>query len=479
MVFWCRLRQSRFKFHAFSEESKRFYNLNPAPVLANQYISSSTLLPILNYPKLIVQDEQLTFYQNVRYYAKSVKVKQKAVERDPSEPRLNEEIMAPTVRLVIDEDNHCLVPRQEALARAESLNLDLVEVDKNGKPPVCKIFDYNKQKYLQQTKEKERAKSKSTLKPGGAKEIRFGGKIKQNDLKIKADMARRLMEKGHRVKCTATDSAEDVDLKKLLSQFTDLIDDVAVVESEPKYEKKQAFVVVRHVKFGPPNKGSGKKASVADSSQTREDSDEDARTNKSEWAAFDGDDGNAHPIFDIDDEESGQLESSKQKIPSSVDRNPVSPYTASSIPSEIPKPAMGGGSAKDPRLPYPPGIGMNGRGATNTMNSVPTVRGQGNQPDSSHSSNPNSPPKSYGIFSVPKVNPAHQKQNPPPPAANRYQQNVPPDSARNPRTTGPLPQRESPAADSRTSRGVGTDNPGQGRWGIFSADMNKNQAQKR
>lgn len=250
------------------------------------------------------------------------------------------------------------------------------------------------------------------------------------------------------------------------------------MESGPKCEKKQAFVIVRHIKFGPSNK-SGKKASVtADSSQTTEDSDEDAQTTN-------GDDDRAHPIFEIGSEENGHLESSKQETPYSVDRNvrrvvePAPTRTDSSVPSGIPKPAM------DPRSAYPPRIPVG----------LSTVQNQGNQPragmntspkmrpgqqvqvpargipkqGSSDSSDPNTPAKSYGIFSMPKVNTAHQGQNTPA-TTDRYRQNVPPDSARNPRTTGASPQRDSPAADS---------SPGQGRWGIFSADKNENQAKNR
>ncbi|KAL1554457.1 translation initiation factor IF3-1, mitochondrial-like [Salvia divinorum] len=516
MVLWGRLRESRFRFHAFFNDFRRFYNLNPAPAIADQLVSSRKLLPILYHPKFIAQDEQLTLFRQVRFYAKPIK--KKAV-KDDSEPMMNEEITAPTVRLVIDEEHHIIVSRHEALARAKNVQLDLVEVDKTGKPPVCKIFDYNKQKYIQHTKEKERAKSKSdsTLRPGAPKELRFGVKIKENDLKIKADMAKRLMEKGYRVKCTAADANEGVDLKSLLSKFTPLIDDVAVVESGPKYEKKQAFVVVRHIKFGPVNKSSGKKASAtADSPETTEASAEDAQINKSNWDAFDRDDGDAHPIFEMDNVESGQLERSKPateiprpayppRVPVAVngrgatnttDRVPASPnldnqtrFGMNTLPRTRP-----GQQVEAPQPAYPPRVplGMNdGRGATIIpnrgppspnqeiqthfgMNKSPRTRlgqqaesppcGIPKQGSSSSSTYQNSPPKSYGIFSVPKAAA---------PAANRYQQSVPPAVASSPTRNSREP---SAAASSQTKnpRTPVTPSPaadsGQGRYGIFSAE---------
>lgn len=317
------------------------------------------------------------------------------------------------------------------------------------------------------------------------------------------------------------------------------IEDVAIEEGEPKFEKKQAFIVVRHVKFGPSKKGSGKKASVAavssqheetgetlevDSGSEHVDSEEYSQTNKSEWAVFDGDD-DIHSVFDINNEENGQSRSSKHEQsavltgapPYSVDKipryvlEPAPTNTASPIPFGIPKPAMENRYARDPRSAKPPRIpiDINGRGARNTMNSVPHIPNNGNQPqvgtnalpqmrpsrqvevpayevskqDSSCSSNPNSPAKSYGIFSAKQVNTAPNEQNATA-ETNRYKKNGPSDPARSPRTTGASPHRDSPTADSRMNRGLGVDNPRQGKWGIFSTDntnvipnRNENQAE--
>lgn len=173
----------------------------------------------------------------------------------PSRPRLNEEIKADIVRVVTDE-GHSVVSRNEALKRAKNLELDLVEVDRCAKPPVCKIMDYNRERYKKQVREKERAKIKSagSLKRGGCKEVRFSAKTESKDLKMKADTIKRLMERGYRVKCMAT-GTEDQDLSGILSQLSALIEDDAFVE-----ERRQAYIIVRHVKFGMSKKG-GKKAS--------------------------------------------------------------------------------------------------------------------------------------------------------------------------------------------------------------------------
>ncbi|CAA0807719.1 translation initiation factor 3 (IF-3) family protein, partial [Striga hermonthica] len=62
----------------------------------------------------------------------------------------------------------------------------------------------------------------ATIKKGPCKEIRFAAKIEKNDLKMKAESVKRLMESGYRVKCTAIDPTEGCDLPTLLSRFTAL-----------------------------------------------------------------------------------------------------------------------------------------------------------------------------------------------------------------------------------------------------------------
>ncbi|XP_073126298.1 translation initiation factor IF3-1, mitochondrial-like [Henckelia pumila] len=238
MAFWTTAKQSKPKFHLLQKELKRCYTLNQAPSgIVNRRISSRTLIPGLNSPDFIFRNSQLELFYSVRFFAVPAQANQKK-EEVTSGPRLNEQITSQFIRLVSGEDQK-VISRFDALGLAKNLKLDLVGVDRLAKPPVCKIFDFNKEKYLRQMKDKERAKSKTELKRGAFKEVRFAAKI-----------------------CTAIEPTGDVDLETLLSRFSALIKDV---ECEPKVEKKQAFVVVRHIKFGP-KKGSGKKPTQASES---------------------------------------------------------------------------------------------------------------------------------------------------------------------------------------------------------------------
>ncbi|KAF3543245.1 hypothetical protein DY000_02005417 [Brassica cretica] len=119
--------------------------------------------------------------------------KEEDVESDG--PRLNDEITAETVRLV-SEEGHCIVTMKEALRRAQELKHDLVEVQRDAKPPVCKIVDYAHDKYKKDQVGKERAKAKRaevTIRPE-VKEIHFTPKIDAKDLQFKAKQASILME---------------------------------------------------------------------------------------------------------------------------------------------------------------------------------------------------------------------------------------------------------------------------------------------
>ncbi|KAG6653538.1 translation initiation factor IF3-1, mitochondrial [Carya illinoinensis] len=258
MAFCCRI--SRFKPKHFSYHIQRHYLgiPNGAPTYSN---SKHTDRRILENPYWVNHVGPSSFCNSVRSFAAPVQAKPKE-KKDTGGPRLNEQIMASVIRLVTEE-GHEKVSRHEALERARKLKLDLVEVQRNADPPVCRLMDFHREKYKQQIKEKDRAKSKSdvTLRKGDYKEVRFSGKTELKDLKMKAEQIKRLMERGYRVKCRAM-GKEDQDLGGLLSRLSALIEDVSIVESGPSVRETEAHVIVRHVKFGAPKKGGGNKSKV-------------------------------------------------------------------------------------------------------------------------------------------------------------------------------------------------------------------------
>lgn len=87
----------------------------------------------------------------------------------------------------------------QALYLAYEAGLDLIEVNANAKPPVTKIMDYGKYRYVQG---KQESKQKSKSKGPELKEIRLSLKINQHDLDFKIKQARRFLEDGDKVKLT-------------------------------------------------------------------------------------------------------------------------------------------------------------------------------------------------------------------------------------------------------------------------------------
>ena len=90
-----------------------------------------------------------------------------------------------------------VVPVEKALQMANERGLDLVEVAGAATPPVCRILDYGKYRYEQIKKEK---KVRSGQKSGLLKEIRIRPQVKDHDLDIKVNKARKFLEDGDKVK---------------------------------------------------------------------------------------------------------------------------------------------------------------------------------------------------------------------------------------------------------------------------------------
>lgn len=111
--------------------------------------------------------------------------------------KVNREIRAKNV-LVIDENGEKLGVMfiRDAITKAESVGLDLIEVFADANPPVCKIADYGKMLYDAKKKIKKNEHKREE------KEIRTSPNIGQHDLEIKATKALEFLKEGHKVKFT-------------------------------------------------------------------------------------------------------------------------------------------------------------------------------------------------------------------------------------------------------------------------------------
>lgn len=108
---------------------------------------------------------------------------------------LNEEIKAVKVKLVVDGESPKLMDTSEALELASEQELDLVVVNDRGDYPFVKIMDYSKYLYEQKKKQKKNIQKNRVE----VKEIRLSPTIAENDLKVKAKTADRILTDGDKL----------------------------------------------------------------------------------------------------------------------------------------------------------------------------------------------------------------------------------------------------------------------------------------
>ena len=155
-----------------------------------------------------------------------------------SELMINERIRDREVRLVSESvEQLCIMSSREALKLAREADLDLVKIAPNAKPPVCKIIDYGKYRYELARKEKEAKKKQKTME---VKEVRLSPNIDTNDLNTKANQARKFITKGDKVKVTLRFRGREMAhvnySKQILDSFYERLEDIAVVDKNPKME---------------------------------------------------------------------------------------------------------------------------------------------------------------------------------------------------------------------------------------------------
>jgi len=166
--------------------------------------------------------------------------------------RINQYIQAEKVRVVDEKAKQLgVISLQEALKKAEELKLDLVEVAPKAVPPVCKIIDFKKFKYLEAKKEQqEKKKSKKTE----LKEIRLGLFMAENDLNFRLNHAAEFLKEGHKVKISLKFKGRQATRKdlgfQLLQKTLVKMSPFAQVDVEPKLIGRKAEMVLSPLKAG-------------------------------------------------------------------------------------------------------------------------------------------------------------------------------------------------------------------------------------
>jgi translation initiation factor IF-3 len=162
------------------------------------------------------------------------------------EPRVNNQIVAASIRLVDQNGNMVgVVSVNEGLKLAEQANLDLVEVSPNASPPVCKILDYGKYKYEIQKKAHEARKKQKVIQ---IKEIKLRPTIDKHDLQIKIRNVMGFLEEGDKVRITLRFRGREMDHQELgmqvLERVQEALKDNCKIEQPPRIEGKQIVMTV-------------------------------------------------------------------------------------------------------------------------------------------------------------------------------------------------------------------------------------------
>ena len=159
--------------------------------------------------------------------------------------RVNDEIrFNGNVRIVGNEIESRIVSMQEARKIANSMELDLVEIQGNIETPIIKICNYEKMVYeLKKTAKKNKQASKPL------KEIQLSVNIAKHDLETKANNARKFIEDGSRVRVILSMKGREMsrreENKKSILEFVVLLEDVAVLEAAPRDEGNKTVVILK------------------------------------------------------------------------------------------------------------------------------------------------------------------------------------------------------------------------------------------
>jgi translation initiation factor IF-3 len=133
----------------------------------------------------------------------------------------------------------------EALAKAKSVSLDLVEVSPNAKPPVCRIMDFGKFRF-ENSKKKQGAKKKQRRTQ--VKEIKFRPRTEIGDYKVKLSKLTRFLESGDKTKVTmrfrGREFAHQELGMELLKRVVADLEEIANVEQMPGMEGRQMVMVL-------------------------------------------------------------------------------------------------------------------------------------------------------------------------------------------------------------------------------------------
>ena len=159
---------------------------------------------------------------------------------------MNGAIGAPQVRCIDPNGKQLgVLDIREAISKAEEFGLDLVEVQPNVEPPVCKILDYGKYKYEAQKRANEARKKQKIIE---VKEIKLRPNIDEHDYQVKMRNVVKFLSGGDKVKVTLRFRGREMAHQEIgvnvLTRVREETEDIAKIEAMPKMEGRQMIMVL-------------------------------------------------------------------------------------------------------------------------------------------------------------------------------------------------------------------------------------------
>lgn len=170
--------------------------------------------------------------------------KQKATDQKAKlSYRVNEQIRVPEVRVIYPDGTQQVMKTFDARRMAEERNQDLIEVQPNAQPPVCKLDNLGKLLYKMDKREKDLKKKQKTTT---LKELRFHPNTDKHDFDFKTAHLEEFLRKGNRVRATIVFLGRSIIYKdkglELAERLTERLSVVGNRDGDPKFEGKKLFV---------------------------------------------------------------------------------------------------------------------------------------------------------------------------------------------------------------------------------------------
>lgn len=167
-------------------------------------------------------------------------------EHHISDPRINDRIRVPEVRLVGPNGEQVGIVRiEQALQLAQEADLDLVEVAPQAKPPVCKLMDFGKFKYETDMKAREARRNQANTV---LKEIRLRLKIDPHDYGTKRGHVERFLKAGDKVKVMIMFRGREQSRpemgERLLKRMAEDVAELGFIESMPTRDGRNMVMVI-------------------------------------------------------------------------------------------------------------------------------------------------------------------------------------------------------------------------------------------